>query len=151
MKLLVQRVLKAGVTVNGCVTASIGPGMLILIGVAHGDTSMDAAFLARKAAQLRIFEDEQGKMNRSVDAIHGEFLVVSQFTLYGDCAGGNRPSYTEAAPPETAKCLYEEFASALRAMGHRVLTGEFREHMQVDLINDGPVTLMLESRGRTTP
>ena len=150
MKLLVQRVLKAGVTIHGQVTASMGPGMLILIGVARGDTSMDAAFLARKAAQLRIFEDEQGKMNRPIDAIHGSFLVVSQFTLYGDCAGGNRPSYTEAAPPEEAKQLYEEFAAALRAMGHQVLTGEFREHMQVDLINDGPVTLMLESRGRTT-
>ncbi|HBA85502.1 MAG TPA: D-tyrosyl-tRNA(Tyr) deacylase [Verrucomicrobia bacterium] len=150
MKLLVQRVLKASVTVGGRTTASIGPGMLVLVGIACGDNALDASFLARKAAQLRIFNDEQGKMNRSIDAVHGEFLAVSQFTLYGDCAGGNRPSYTEAAAPDEAKGLYEQFVVSLRAMGHRVHTGEFREHMLVESVNDGPVTLILESRGRMT-
>ena len=151
MKLVVQRVLKAGVTVSGRVISSIGPGALILIGVAKGDTSADAAFLARKASQLRIFDDEQGRMNLAMAAVRGAFLVVSQFTLYGDCAGGNRPSYTEAAPPEEARRLYEEFAGVLRSFGHEVQTGEFRENMQVDLVNDGPVTLLMESRGRTAP
>ncbi len=148
MKLVIQRVRNAGVTVDGRRVADIGAGAMILVGVAKGDTSHDAKYLARKASQLRVFDDEQGKLNLAIDAVKGAFLVVSQFTLYGDCAKGNRPSYIEAAAPADANRLYEEFAAELRALGHPVQTGVFGGMMLVDLTNDGPVTLILESRGR---
>jgi D-aminoacyl-tRNA deacylase len=150
MKLVVQRVKSAAVSVAGTTISKIESGALILVGVARDDTSFDAKFLARKTSQLRIFDDAQGKMNLAIDTVKGSFLVVSQFTLYGDCSKGNRPSYIDAAPPADAERLYEEYASELRALGHSVQTGKFREMMVVELQNDGPVTLLLESRGRTT-
>ncbi len=149
MKLVVQRVQRAQVSVAGTVVARIGPGALVLAGVARGDTDADAGYLARKVSQLRIYDDSQGRLNDSIDAVKGEFLVVSQFTLYGDCAKGNRPSYIEAAPPVEGNRLYEVLVGRLRAMGHVVQTGVFGEHMQVELVNDGPVTIIMESRGRT--
>jgi len=124
---------------------------VVLLGVARGDTPWDAAYLARKVAQLRIFDDSEGRLNASVEEVGGEFLVVSQFTLYGDCRKGTRPSYVEAAPAEEARRLYEEFISRLRLLGHTVREGEFRRRMVVALENAGPVTLILESRGRTRP
>ena len=148
MKLVVQRVRRARVSVGGRDVASIDAGALILCGVARGDTPADAAFLARKTSALRIYDDANGKMNLALDAGAGAFLVVSQFTLYGDCAKGNRPSYIDAAPPEDGRRLYEEYVAQLRALGHRVETGEFGANMVVELENDGPVTLILESRGR---
>lgn len=151
MKLVFQRVLSAGVRIGGEVVASIGPGALILLGVARNDTVTDARYLARKVSQLRVFDDADGRMNLPIGALPGRFLVVSQFTLCGDCTGGNRPGYTEAAPPETAQPLYEEFLAQLRALGHEVQTGRFGARMVVELANDGPVTLWLESRGRTQP
>jgi len=148
VKLVIQRVRRARVSVAGRDVASIGPGALILCGVARGDTPSDAAYLARKTSQLRIYDDADGKMNLALDPTAGAFLVVSQFTLYGDCAKGNRPSYIDAAPPEDGRRLYEEYATQLRGLGHRVETGEFGAMMLVELENDGPVTLILESRGR---
>lgn len=151
MKLVLQRVLRATVSVDGVVRGAIERGALILCGVGRGDTPFDAAWLARKTSQLRYFEDAAGKMNLSIDAVQGAFLVVSQFTLYGDCAKGNRPSFIEAAAPEDGNALYERFVAELRALGHRVETGVFRANMQVELVNDGPVTLLLESSGRVAP
>ncbi|HIE10462.1 MAG TPA: D-tyrosyl-tRNA(Tyr) deacylase [Kiritimatiellae bacterium] len=151
MRLVVQRVRRAAVTVDGEVTAAIGPGALIFIGVARGDTIFDAAFLARKVAQLRIFDDREGRLNASIDDAGGELLVVSQFTLYGDCRKGTRPSYVEAAPAGEAAALYQEFMGRLRQLGYVVRQGEFRKRMLVEIHNDGPVTLILESRGRTRP
>jgi D-tyrosyl-tRNA(Tyr) deacylase len=136
------------VTVDGRETASIGPGAVILAGVARGDTPEDARFLARKASQLRIYDDRDGRLNAPIQSLDGSFLVVSQFTLYGDCRKGNRPSYIEAAAPEDGREGYERFVKCLRDLGHRVETGRFGEHMVVELENDGPVTLLLESRGR---
>ncbi len=150
MRLVIQRVKSAGVAVDGQPVARIGPGALILVGVARGDTEADLRYLARKASQLRIFDDEQGRLNRAIDAVKGSFLVVSQFTLYGDCVKGNRPSYIEAAAPEEANRLYERFAEELRSLGHSVQTGVFGGAMDVDLVNDGPVTILMESRGRAT-
>ncbi len=129
--------------------AAVGPGFLILVGVAKGDTPFDAAYLARKASQLRLFDDPDGKMNLALSSVGGAVLVVSQFTLYGECEGGNRPSYLRAAPPSEARPLYEEFVSRLKALVAEVQTGAFGENMQVELVNDGPVTLLLESEGRT--
>jgi len=149
MKLVIQRVSRAGVTVDGEKVGSIGVGAVVLVGVARDDTEHDAKYLARKTAQLRIYDDADGKLNASIDAVNGAFLVVSQFTLYGDCGKGNRPSYIEAADPAEGERLYEEYVAALRATGHEVRTGVFRAMMDVDLVNDGPVTLLLESRGRT--
>ena len=150
MKIVIQRVSRAAVSVQGKTVAAIGRGALVLIGVARGDTLHDAMFLARKTAQMRIFDDEQGRMNLAIDAVpQGAFLVVSQFTLYGDAAKGNRPSYIEAAAPGDAEHLYLEYVGALRTLGFEVQTGVFRENMQVELVNDGPVTILLESRGRT--
>ncbi len=151
MKIVLQRVRHAGVTLEGTSVARIGPGALILAGVARGDTIQDVKYLARKVSQLRIFNDEQGKLNASIQAVHGAFLVVSQFTLYGDCGKGNRPSYIEAAAPEEAQRLYENFAEELHQLGHEVQTGVFGGKMQVELVNDGPVTIIMESRGRTIP
>jgi D-tyrosyl-tRNA(Tyr) deacylase len=128
--------------------AAIGPGAVVLVGVARGDTEHDARYLARKTFQLRIFDDEQGRLNASLDAARGFFLVVSQFTLYGDCRKGNRPSYIEAAPPAEAEQRYEEYARELRRLTPNVRTGVFRESMLVEIANEGPVTLILESRGR---
>lgn len=151
MRLVVQRVKEAAVSVDGREIARIGKGALILVGVARGDTEADAKYLARKAFQLRIFDDSDGKLNESIVAVRGSFLVVSQFTLYADCSKGNRPSYIQAAEPAEAEQRYEEFVAALRAMGADVQTGTFRAHMDVSLVNDGPVTIIMESLGRSTP
>lgn len=144
MRALLQRVSDASVTVGG-ETRKIGPGLVILLGVAEGDTTDDVDALAGKAVDLRIFNDDEGKMNRSLLDTGGEALVVSQFTLYGDARRGRRPSFTGAARPDTAVPLYERFVRAVRDRGVRVETGEFGAHMSVQIRNDGPVTLMLES------
>jgi D-tyrosyl-tRNA(Tyr) deacylase len=146
VKLVIQRVCRAAVRVAGETVAAIGPGALILAGVATDSTEEDVQWLARKVSLLRIFDDEQGRLNKAIGEAGGAFLVVSQFTLYGDCSGGNRPSYTAAAPPDKAQPLIEEFVRLLRELGHTVLTGRFRENMQVELENDGPVTIIIESR-----
>jgi D-tyrosyl-tRNA(Tyr) deacylase len=151
MKLVLQRVRRARVVVKGIEISSIGAGAMILCGVAKGDTPADAAFLARKTSQLRIYDDADGKMNLALDPNAGAFLVVSQFTLYADCAKGNRPSYIDAAPPDEGRRGYEDYVAQLRMLGHRVETGEFGASMVVELENDGPVTLILESSGRAAP
>jgi D-tyrosyl-tRNA(Tyr) deacylase len=148
MKIVVQRVARAEVRVDGAVVGSIGRGALILVGISRQDTPGDAAFLAGKASRLRIFDDPAGRLNWSVSEAGGDFLVVSQFTLYGDCGKGNRPSYIAAATPERGREGYEWFVDALRGLGHQVETGRFQEAMEVELVNDGPVTLILESAGR---
>lgn len=145
MKLVLQRVRSASVTVDGEQIAQIGQGLLILIGIGGQDDSTKAAALAKKTAELRIFEDDNGKMNRSLLDVCGGALVVSNFTLYADASHGRRPSYTNAAPPAAAEPLYLGFAEALRAAGVReVQTGQFGADMKVELLNDGPVTLILE-------
>ena len=146
MKLVIQRVRRAAVRVGVETVGQIDRGLLILAGVAIDSTSDDVQWLARKVALLRVFNDEQGKLNKSVGDVSGALLVVSQFTLYGDCSGGNRPSYTAAAPPEKAELLLAEFVQRLRDLGCTVATGRFRALMQVELENDGPVTILLESR-----
>jgi D-tyrosyl-tRNA(Tyr) deacylase len=145
MRAVVQRVSRARVTVNGEVTGEIAAGLMILIGVGRDDTSAVALTMAEKIANLRIFEDEQGKMNRSLLEVNGSALVVSQFTLYGDARGQRRPSFIAAAPPEQAKKLYEEFSEALRKLGVTVATGVFQAMMSVELVNEGPVTILLDS------
>lgn len=130
----------------GEVAGEIGPGMLVLLGVATDDEDVDARWLADKVAGLRIFDDDAGKMNRSLNETGGAMLVVSQFTLLGDCRRGRRPSFVQAAAPETAERLYEVFVEAVRAGGIPVATGRFRQHMHVSLLNDGPVTLIVESK-----
>ncbi len=150
MRLVVQRVARSRVLVDGGVVGEIGRGLLILLGVTHDDTREDANTLANKAVDLRIFEDDQGKMNRSLLDVAGSALVVSQFTLYGDCRKGRRPSFDAAARPEPARGLYEEFVRAVAARGVHVVTGTFQAHMQVELVNDGPVTLLLETPARGT-
>jgi D-tyrosyl-tRNA(Tyr) deacylase len=145
MRTVIQRVTEARVVVDGMVSGKIGAGLLVLLGVAKIDTDADAHFLAGKILNLRIFEDEAGKMNRSLLDTGGALLVVSQFTLYGDCRKGRRPSFDSAAPAEQARSLYERFVAAAREGGARVETGIFQASMQVSLINDGPVTLILES------
>ncbi len=144
MKLLIQRVKRASVEVNEQIVGQIGQGLLIFVGVCKGDLKQQAEYLARKAANLRIFEDEQGKMNLSVKDIQGKALVISQFTLAGDCTRGNRPGFESAENPETAKNMYEYFSNCLRAEGIEVENGVFQADMQVSLINDGPVTFILE-------
>jgi D-tyrosyl-tRNA(Tyr) deacylase len=146
VRAVVQRVSSASVRVDDAVVGGIGRGLLVLLGVARDDTEADAALIAAKIAGLRIFDDEAGKMNLAVADVAGAVLVVSQFTLLGDCRGGRRPSYIEAAPPETANALYETVVAALRAAGLPVATGVFRAQMAVALVNDGPVTLLLDSR-----
>lgn len=146
MKAVVQRVTESSVKVGDWTTGAIGPGLLVLLGVAEGDTQKDADFLSDKIANLRIFEDDAGKMNRSLLEKGGEMLVVSQFTLLGDCRKGRRPSFAQAAPPETANQLYEYFVEKVRSLGIRVQTGEFRAMMRVSLVNDGPVTLIVDSK-----
>src|ERR1700726_2165763 len=145
MRAVVQRVSRAKVAVDGCVTGEIGAGLMVLLGVGREDSGLVAAWLAEKAANLRIFEDEQGKMNRSLLDVKGAALVVSQFTLYGDARGQRRPSFISAAPPDKASALYEEFNSALRALGVKVATGIFQAMMSVELVNEGPVTILLDS------
>ena len=145
MRAVVQRVSRARVTVDGSVTGEITTGLLILLGVGHDDTSFVAAALGEKIANLRIFEDDQRKMNRSLLDVKGRALVVSQFTLYGDARGQRRPSFVAAAPSEQAKILYEEFAEALRRLGVTVATGVFGAMMSVELVNEGPVTILLDS------
>jgi D-tyrosyl-tRNA(Tyr) deacylase len=145
MRAVVQRVSRAKVTVEGRVTGEIGAGLMVLLGVGRGDSPMVAASLAEKVANLRIFEDEQGKMNRSLLDVKGAALVVSQFTLYGDARGQRRPSFISAAPPELAAALYEEFNKALRGLGVTVATGIFQAMMTVELVNEGPVTILLDS------
>lgn len=145
MRAIIQRVSGASVTVDGRVLGEIGGGLMILLGVARNDTSEIAASLAEKIANLRIFSDAAGKMNRSLLDVTGESLVVSQFTLFADTSGGRRPSYMQAAPPDEANRLYEEFVRSLRALGVKVETGIFQAHMQVALVNDGPVTLWLDT------
>jgi len=145
MRIVAQRVSRAKVTVEGRVTGEIGPGLMILLGVGKEDTSQVAAAMAEKAANLRIFEDEQGKMNRSLLDVKGSALVVSQFTLYGDARGQRRPSYIAAAPPELAKKLYEEFSETLRKLGIFVGNGIFQAMMSVELVNEGPVTILIDS------
>ncbi|HKM90663.1 MAG TPA: D-aminoacyl-tRNA deacylase [Candidatus Acidoferrales bacterium] len=146
MRAVIQRVSRARVVVEGRETGAIGAGMLVLLGVGKEDTPADAAYLAEKSAHLRIFEDENGKMNRSLLETKGGALVVSQFTLYGDARGQRRPSFLEAAPPELASALYEEFVKHLRSLGVPVETGVFRAHMELELVNDGPVTILLDSK-----
>lgn len=146
MRAVVQRVSCAKVTVNSCITGEIGLGLLVLLGVAHDDTETDASHLAEKIAGLRIFEDEDGKMNRSVLEVSGSVLAVSQFTLYGDVRKGKRPSFDAAAPPEAARRLYEFFVERIRASGLRCETGRFQEMMRVELVNEGPVTILLDSK-----
>jgi len=145
VRLVIQRVSEASVTVDGQTVGRIGAGLCILLGVGKDDNPEKAAALTNKVKNLRIFEDELGKMNRSVADIKGANLVVSQFTLYADCRKGNRPSFTDAAPPALAQELYLDFANRLRAAGLRVATGRFQAQMKVSLVNDGPVTLVLEN------
>src|SRR4051794_18373730 len=141
MRALVQRVSNASVSIDGEQVATIGKGMLVLLGVKRGDTQADADRIVRKLLALRIFEDDDGRMNRSVEEAGGEILCVSQFTLYGDTRKGNRPSFVDAAPPEEAEPLYEHVRAAL----HDAQGGRFGAHMQVELVNDGPVTLVVEN------
>lgn len=145
MRAVVQRVTQSAVTVDGEQVGAIGPGLMILLGVSRDDLDADADDLAKKIAHLRIFEDEDGKMNRSLVETGGAMLVVSQFTLLGDCRKGRRPSFVAAAPPQKAEALYKRFTDQVRAMGIDVSTGKFRAMMQVSLINDGPVTLIVET------
>jgi D-tyrosyl-tRNA(Tyr) deacylase len=146
MRAVVQRVTEARVTVGDKVVGAIGRGLLILLGVEQGDTAAEGQQLAEKLSGLRIFDDAAGKMNLSVTEIGGSALVVSQFTLLGDCRKGRRPSFTAAAAPELAEQLYEQFAAALAGQGVPVATGRFRAMMQVALVNDGPVTMLLDTR-----
>src|SRR5258707_13807965 len=145
MRAVVQRVSRARVTVEGRVTGEIGAGLMILLGVGREDSAAVAASLAEKAANLRIFEDDHGKMNRSLLEVKGSALVVSEFTLYGDARGQRRPSFISAAPPELAKALYEELCEALRKLGVNVATGIFHTMMSVGTVNEGPVTILLDS------
>ena len=146
MRVVVQRSKNAKVTVNGEITGQISKGLVLLVGVTHNDKEEDAAFLAEKIANLRIFEDDAGKMNLSLLEVGGEILSVSQFTLYGDCRKGRRPNFMDAARPEQANQLYEVFNSLLREKGIKVETGIFGAMMDVELINDGPVTLIVDSK-----
>ena len=146
MRAVVQRVSRAKVTVDGEVTGEIGRGLLVLLGVGRDDEGADADYLAEKISGLRIFEDADGKMNRALGEIGGAVLAVSQFTLYGDVRRGKRPSFDAAAPPEKARELYQHFVDTIRAAGLPCQTGCFQQNMQVELVNDGPVTILLDSR-----
>jgi D-tyrosyl-tRNA(Tyr) deacylase len=146
VRAVVQRVSEASVAVAGAVVGSIGPGLCVLVGIARGDSVADAEWLATKVVELRIFEDAEGKMNRSLLDAGGALLAVSQFTLLGDAQKGRRPAFTAAAPPEEAQPLYERFCALCRERGVRVEQGVFRATMQVRIVNEGPVTLLLDSR-----
>lgn len=145
MRAVVQRVSRAKVTINGWTSGEIGQGLLVLLGVGQQDSESDATYLAEKIAGLRIFEDSDGKMNGSIQDVGGAVLVVSQFTLYGDVRRGRRPSFDAAAPPADARPLYEFFVERIRELGLRCETGRFQEMMQVELVNEGPVTILLDS------
>ncbi|MFZ0761654.1 MAG: D-aminoacyl-tRNA deacylase [Candidatus Sulfotelmatobacter sp.] len=145
MRAVVQRVIRAQVTVNGEVTGQIGLGLLVLLGVGRDDTEADAIYLANKIAGLRVFEDDRGKMNRSLQEVGGGVLAVSQFTLYGDLRRGKRPSFDAAAPPDKARQLYEFFVAQIRSAGLPCEIGRFQEMMKVELVNQGPVTILLDS------
>lgn len=144
MRVVLQRVARASVSIDGRIAGAIGRGFCLLVGLTHGDTDATVDWMAEKVAGLRLFPDAEGKMNLGLDEVGGGVLVISQFTLYGDSAKGRRPSFIDAARPETAIPLYERFVSALRAGGLEVATGEFGADMQVEILNDGPVTLILE-------
>src|SRR5262245_32769939 len=146
MRAVVQRVSRARVVIDGEVVGQIGRGLLVLLGIAKTDTHAEAQWLAEKIISLRIFNDADGKMNLGLEDVNGEMLIVSQFTLYGDCSKGRRPSFIDAAGPEIAVPLYEAFINAATALGIRVATGRFGAMMQVELVNDGPVTIVAESR-----
>jgi D-tyrosyl-tRNA(Tyr) deacylase len=146
MRAVVQRVSEASVRVDGQIVGAIGPGLLVLLGVGQGDSEQDAETLADKSVNLRIFEDENGQMNRSLLDVGGALLVVSQFTLYGDARKGRRPSFIDAAPPEEANRLYRHFVERARGFGLTVAEGVFRAMMDVSLVNRGPVTILLDSR-----
>jgi D-tyrosyl-tRNA(Tyr) deacylase len=146
MRAVVQRVLSAGVSVEGRLLGRIGPGLLVFIGVARNDGPDDVQYIAAKIRELRIFPDSDGRMKRSVVDTAGEVLLVSQFTLVGDCRKGRRPAFDEAAPPTLAEALYEDVVRMLRESGLTVGTGQFQAHMTVELVNDGPVTMLLDSR-----
>ncbi len=145
MRAVVQRVSNCTVTVDKEITGQIGGGLLVLLGIRAGDSEKDATYLAKKIANLRVFPDSNDKMNLSVKDSNGEILIVSQFTLYGDCRKGCRPSYNNAAPPDVAEQLYEYFVNAVKEQGLPVATGRFQAMMEVKLINDGPVTILLDS------
>lgn len=146
MRAVVQRVSRAKVTINEWISGEIGLGLLVLLGVGHDDIETDVDYLAEKVAGLRIFEDTDGKMNHSVRDVGGSVLAVSQFTLYGDVRRGKRPSFDDAAPPDHARRLYELFVERIRAIGLACETGRFQEMMQVELVNEGPVTILLDSK-----
>lgn len=148
MKAVIQRVTRASVEVDGRVVGHIGAGLLVLIGVAQGDGEPDAEYMVEKLATMRIFSDQQGKMNLSIGEVGGALLLVSQFTLLADTSRGRRPGFDLAAPPETARLLYEQVAAGLKSRGLRVETGVFGAHMKVELLNDGPVTFILDSPER---
>jgi D-tyrosyl-tRNA(Tyr) deacylase len=146
MRAVLQRVSRAKVTIAGETAGEIGPGLLVLLGVTHDDTAEQAKWLAEKIVGLRIFNDADGKMNRDVTEVGGSALIVSQFTLYGDCKKGRRPSFIDAARPEVAIPLYESFINAVQALGVSVASGRFGADMQVELVNDGPVTVIVDSK-----
>lgn len=145
MRAVIQRVTRASVRIGGIIHGQVGPGMVIFLGIRSGDGITDLQWLSEKAVNLRIFEDGQGKMNRSLADIDGEMLIISQFTLYGDCRKGRRPGFSSAAPPEIAEPLYRQFIENIRNRQVRVATGVFQAAMEVELVNDGPVTLLLDS------
>ena len=145
MRCVVQRVTEASVTVNGETVGAVGPGLMVLIGVSTEDTDADLKYMTEKVPNLRIFDDENGVMNRSVLDAGGSILAVSQFTLYGDARGGRRPSYIRAAKPDEANAMYERLVAAWRDKGIHVETGRFRTEMKVSLVNDGPVTILIDS------
>lgn len=144
MRILLQRVSRAAVRVDGEITGAIEKGFVALVGVTHGDSQTEVDWLANKVAGLRVFEDDEGKMNLSLPDVGGSVLVISQFTLYGDASRGRRPSFTNAAPPDLAQPLVEQFAAGLRRQGLQVASGVFGAHMEVEIHNNGPVTMMLE-------
>jgi len=146
MRAVVQRVTRAKVTVDEKVVGEIGKGLVVLLGIARDDTKVEAAYLVDKIAALRIFDDEEGKMNLSIKDVHGALLIVSQFTLYGDVRRGLRPSWIDAAPPEVAEPLYDFFVRQAGTSVDEIATGSFRAMMQVELVNDGPVTILLDSK-----
>ena len=145
MRAVIQRVSSASVTVSSEITGEIGPGLLVFLGIHHDDGDQEIQWMAEKVSNLRIFEDDAGKMNRSLIDTGGAMLVVSQFTLYGDCRKGRRPGYSAAAPPEHANALYQQFITNIAESGIEIASGKFQAHMDVSLVNDGPVTLLLDS------
>ena len=145
MRIVVQRVRRAAVTINGIVHGAIARGMVVLLGIKNSDTRTDLQWLADKVVNLRIFDDQQGKMNKSLADIDGEMLIISQFTLYGDCRKGRRPGFSTAAPPDRAEPIYRQFIEAVQNRQVKVATGIFQATMEVELVNDGPVTLLLDS------